>query len=130
MMNIVFKKCNRKAFHDRNSSSWQYPWDTKVSNKKNIEHRRTSPGACFKCGKASHWVKTALGVFCCQDPVQALNKQETRELIAPLCLDKLGQTSPNPTFLFQGKTVRSFGCDSWPMPPTTTEKQGGYLGVC
>lgn len=41
MLNIAFKKFNRKAFYDRNSSSWQYLWDTKINNKKKIKHRRT-----------------------------------------------------------------------------------------
>lgn len=41
------------------------------------------------CGNTNHWNKLPQIPYCCQDPAQTVDKQDTEELVALLCLDKI-----------------------------------------
>lgn len=71
-LKIWYLKCliKKLCMIERHASSWKYPYFPQ----RRRWHRKT-PGACFKCDKAGHWVKNCLSPQqlpqCCPDYGQA-----------------------------------------------------------
>lgn len=83
LLSMAFKVFFKKAFHDRETHQLVEaplpPPQTTVGTEE------PPPGACFKCGKVGHWEKNHL-----LPGPSTLHKQDP-ELIAPLCLEEVGQ---------------------------------------
>lgn len=124
---MTFKMFNKKAFCDRdNASSWQHPY---------LLQRRwvgTKSGVCFKCGKSSHKAeKNALHLNCCQDPIQAVYKQDTGELIALLCPDKVDWFPQVPSTQESLSDILGLAVEEWYCTGTFVPNDyGGTWGSC
>lgn len=83
------------------------------------------PGAWFKCGKVGRSVKTCSSPWLPSDPVQTVVEQDTVELIALLCLDKVscplspGSYSRGKSVGYSGPGGHNWRCSENSAPRTT-----------